>query len=148
MPDLPLEQLWEWWRELASRELVLEAQFKPLIDEHNAVHAKRMALENLMAQGRLPAIQQEISSAWGSLREGAQMPSTERKPPDVAFDVLSRRGAPMHYRELLEEMKKDGAVIGGRDPGTTLVAYLGRDKRFSKAQEVGRGYWQLKESQK
>lgn len=148
MADIALKKLWEWWRELAGRELELERQFKPLIDEHAAIHGKRMALENLMAQGQAPTISREISAEWEALRTGAQMPSTERKPPDVAFDVLSRRGAPMHYRELLEETKKDGAVIGGRDPGTTLVAYLGRDKRFSKAHEVGRGYWQLKEWQK
>lgn len=74
------------------------------------------------------------------------MPSIERKPPDVAYDVLSREGKPMHYRMILDEIRTEGSVvIGGRDPGTTLVAYLGRDKRFTKAREVGRGYWGLKE---
>ena len=147
MAEISLDKLWGWWRELATRELELERQFKPLMEEHASVHGKRMALENLMAQGRLPAIHQEITAELEALREGAKMPSTERKPPDVAYDVLSRRGVPLHYREILEEARKDGAVIGGRDPGITLVAYLGRDKRFTKAQQVGRGYWQLKESQ-
>ena len=72
------------------------------------------------------------------------MPSAERKPPDMAHDVLSRKGVPMHYREILEAVNKEGIVVGGHDPGTTLIAYLGRDKRFSKAREAGRGYWQLK----
>jgi hypothetical protein len=148
MAEIPLDKLWQWWRELAKRELELEAQYKPLVDEHGAVHGKRMALENLMAQGRLPAISQEISAEWEALRTGAQMPSTERKPPDVACDVLSRKGVPMHYREILEEVNKEGVVIGGHDPGTTLIAYLGRDKRFAKAREVGRGYWRLKEGEK
>jgi hypothetical protein len=148
MAEIPLDKLWQWWRELAKRELELETQYKPLIDEHAAVHGKRMALENLMAQGRLPAISQEISAKWEALRTGAQMPSTERKPPDVACDVLSRKGVPMHYREILEEVNKEGVVIGGHDPGTTLIAYLGRDKRFAKAREVGRGYWRLKEREK
>ena len=148
MAEIPLDKLWQWWRELAKRELELETQYKPLIDEHAAVHGKRMALENLMAQGRLPAISQEISAEWEALRTGAQMPSTERKPPDVACDVLSRKGVPMHYREILEEVNKEGVVIGGHDPGTTLIAYLGRDKRFAKAREVGRGYWRLKEREK
>lgn len=148
MAEIPLDKLWQWWRELAKRELELETQYKPLIDEHAAVHGKRMALENLMAQGRLPAISQEISAEWEALRTGAQMPSTERKPPDVACDVLSRKGVPMHYREILEEVNKEGVVIGGHDPGTTLIAYLGRDKRFAKAREVGRGYWRLKEGEK
>lgn len=148
MAEIPLDKLWQWWRELAKRELELEAQYKPLVDEHGAVHGKRMALENLVAQGRLPAISQEISAEWEALRTGAQMPSTERKPPDVACDVLSRKGVPMHYREILEEVNKEGVVIGGHDPGTTLIAYLGRDKRFAKAREVGRGYWRLKEGEK
>lgn len=76
------------------------------------------------------------------------MPYIERKPPDVACDVLSRKSVSMYYKELLEEVNKEGVVIGGHDPGTTLIAYLGRDKRFVKATEVGRGYWGLKEWKK
>ncbi len=144
MAEIELDKLWQWWWELAKRELELERQFKPLIDEHAAVHGKRMALENLMAQGRLPATNQEIASKWEALRKGEQMPFAERKAPDVAFDVLSRKGVPMHYRAILEEINKEGVVIGGHDPGTTLIAYLGRDKRFLKAREQGRGYWKLK----
>jgi hypothetical protein len=49
----------------------------------------------------------------------------------------------MHYREILEGVNKEGVVIGGHDPGTTLIAYLGRDKRFAKAREAGRGYWRM-----
>lgn len=148
MEGISLDRLYHWWRELAKRELELEAQWKPLVDEHAAIHAKRMALENLIAQGQLPAISQKLSSEWEALRKGAEMPSIERKPPDVACDVLSRKGVPMHYREILEEVTKEGIVIGGHDPGTTLIAYLGRDKRFAKAREVGRGCWGLKEWKK
>jgi len=144
MEEVPIDKLWQWWHELAKRELELELQYKPLIDEHAMVHGKRMALENLMAQGRVETINQEVASKWEALRKGEQMPSTERKPPDVAYDVLARKGVPMHYREILEEVNKQGVVIGGNDPGTTLIAYLGRDKRFLKAREKGRGYWKLK----
>jgi hypothetical protein len=144
MKDIPLDKLWQWWEDLAERELELERQYKPLIDEHQQVHGKRMALENLMAQGRAETTNRTIMSKWEALRKGEKMPFTERKPPDVAFDVLSRKGAPMHYREILEEVNKQGVVIGGNNPGTTLIAYLGRDKRFAKAREVGRGYWTLK----
>ena len=144
MAEVSIDKLWQWWRELAKRELALERQYKPLIDEHATVHGKRMALENLMAQGRLPTMNQELSSEWEAFRKVEQMPATERKPPDVAHDVLSRKGVPMHYREILQEINKEGVVIGGHDPGTTLIAYLGRDKRFLKAREKGRGYWKLK----
>jgi len=145
MAEISPEKLWKWWHELAKRELELEDQYKPLVDEHGVVHAKRMALENLMAQGQLPTFHQEIGAEWEALRHEKQMPSVERRPPDVAYDVLSRRGVPMHYKEILTEINKQGVVIGGHNPGTTLIAYLGRDKRFSKAREAGRGYWRLKE---
>jgi hypothetical protein len=148
MREISSDELWQWWRELAKRELELERQYQPLLDEHAVVHGKRMALENLMAQGQLPTIGQEIASEWEALRKEEQMPSTERKPPDVAHDVLSRKGIPMHYREILEEVSKSGVVIGGHDPGTTLIAYLGRDRRFVKATEVGRGYWGLRDWKK
>ena len=130
MAEVPIDELWQWWRELAKRELELERQYKPLIDEHATVHGKRMALENLMAQGRVDTMNQEIASTWETLRKGEQMSSTERKPPDVAYDVLSRKGAPMHYREILEEVNKQGVVIGGNDPGTTLIAYMGETSGF------------------
>ena len=148
MAEIPFDKLWQWWEDLAKRELELERQYKPLIDEHAQVHAKRMALENLMAQGQVETINKEMGAKWEELRKSEQMPSKERKPSDVACDVLSRKGVPMHYRGILEEVSKEGVVIGGRDPGTTLIAYLGRDKRFAKAREAGRGYWGLKEWQK
>ena len=144
MADISLDRLWQWWQELAKRELELERQYTPLVEEHRAVHSKRMALENLMVQGRLE-VNQQLAAKLEELRKEEQMPSTERKPSDVAHDVLSRKGVPMHYRVILEEVNKEGVVIGGRDPGTTLIVYLGRDKRFLKAREQGRGYWKLKE---
>jgi hypothetical protein len=144
MEEISLENLRKWWRELAKRELELEHQYKPLVDEHYAVHAKRMALENLMAQGQSPRFPEELGAEWEALRREKQMPSVERRPPDVACDVLSSKGVAMHYKEILTEINKQGVVIGGHNPGTTLIAYLGRDKRFSKAREVGRGYWRLK----
>jgi hypothetical protein len=145
MAEISLDTLRKWWRELARRELELEDQYKPLVDEHAAIHSKRMALENLMAQGQPPTFHQEIGAEWEGLRREKQLPSTGRRPPDTAYDVLSRKGVPMHYKEILTEMNKQGVVIGGHNPGTTLIAYLGRDKRFAKAREVGRGYWRLQE---
>jgi len=144
MRDISVDKLWQWWEDLAKRELELERQYKPLIDEHAQVHGKRMALENLMAQGKVETINKEIATKWDELRKSEQMPSKEQKPSDVACDVLSRKGVPMQYRAILEEVNREGIVIGGRDPGTTLIAYMGRDKRFLKAHELGRGYWKLK----
>jgi len=146
MADISLDKLWEWWRQLASRELSLERQYKPLISEYEAVHRKRQALENLMAaQGEVGEGNQQISAEWEKLRRGEELPLIERRPPDVAYDTLVRTGSPMHYKSILAELSKEGVVIGGRDPGSTLIAYLGRDKRFVKAKQSGRGYYQLAE---
>ena len=73
-----------------------------MIDEYPLPNSKGMALEKLMTRGWLSTVNQEISSKWGALRKGGQMYSSECKPPDVAYDALSRKGAPMHYREILE----------------------------------------------
>ena len=149
MVEVPIAQLWEWWGELAIQELKLEREYKPLIAEHEAVHRRRAALETLMAALVAPQdVSQQISSEWEELRKREQLPTIEQRPTEVAFDVLARSGNPMHYRDILAEARKRGALIGGRDPGTTLIAYLGRDKRFSKARELGRGYWGLKEWEK
>jgi hypothetical protein len=146
MAEITLDTMWRWWRELAKREIDLERKYNPLIEEHAAVHGKRMALENLMAQGQVDKITPQIKSEWDKLRKGQELPSTQRKPADVAYDVLSRQGKAMHYRTILDEVRAEGSVVvGGRDPGTTLVAYLGRDKRFSKVRAAGRGFWGLKE---
>jgi len=103
-------------------------------------------LEGLMvACGKVQEVNEQIASEWEKLRESEQLPTVERKPVDAAYDILVRGSRPMHYRDILTELSKAGIVVGGRDPGTTLIAYLGRDKRFSKAREVRRGFWKLSE---
>ena len=69
----------------------------------------------------------------------------ERHPTDLAWEILLQQAKPLHYREILEEVVKRGISVGGREPGNTMIAYLGRDKRFTKAPEKGRGFWKLKE---
>jgi hypothetical protein len=144
--QVPLDKLWDWWQELAKQELDLERQYQPLIAKHEEVHRRRQALENLMAAcGKLEEINRQISSKWEELRKSEQLPTIKRKLVDVAYDILARSGRPVHYRDLLTELIKVEVAVGGRDPGTTLIAYLGRDKRFTKAREAGRGFWKLSE---
>lgn len=146
MALVPLDKLWNWWRELAKQELDFECQYKPLIEAHGEVHRRRQALESLMAAcGKAQEVNQQITSEWEKMRESEQLPIVERKPVNAAYDILVRGSRPMHYRDVLTELSKAGIVVGGRDPGTTLIAYLGRDKRFAKAREVGRGFWKLSE---
>jgi hypothetical protein len=142
--SVSLDKLWDWWRELAKEELNVEQQFKPLIAKHEELHRRRSALENLMAAcGKLEEVNRQITVELEELRKSEQLPAVERKPVDVAYDILTRSGKPMHYRDILTELNKAGIVIGGRDPGTTLIVYMGRDKRFTKARESGRGFWKL-----
>jgi hypothetical protein len=144
MVQVTLDKLWNWWHELAKQELELERQYRPLIERHEEIHRRRAALENLMAAcGNMQEINQKLTSEWEELRKSEQMPIIERKPVDAAFDILVQDGRPMHYRDILAELSKAGIVVGGRDPGTTLIAYLGRDRRFTKAREAGRGFWKL-----
>ncbi|MFC1929522.1 hypothetical protein ACFLW6_01455 [Chloroflexota bacterium] len=146
MKDVPvsLDRLWDWWRELARQELQLERQYQPLITQHEELHRRRAALENLMAAcGKLEEVNRQIAVELEELRKGEQLPTVERRPIDAAYDILARTGGPMHYRDILTELSKAGIVIGGRDPGTALIVYLGRDRRFTKARESGRGFWKL-----
>ena len=102
MNKVPLDELWNWWRELAKQQLDLERRYKPLIAEHEEVHRRRSALENLMAAcGKMEEINQQITSEWEKLRKSEQLPAIERKPVDVAYDILVRGGEPMHYRDIL-----------------------------------------------
>jgi len=146
MADLPLDKLWQWWTELAHREAKLYKQWRPLAEEHNRLHDKRQQLERLiqLEEGE-PEASRKIADGWRQIQEGAEITPIERKPPDVAYDILIQEAKPMHYRELLRRMQEQGVSVGGRDPGSTLIAYLGRDKRFIKAPQLGRGYYQLKE---
>ena len=147
MAEVPLDRLWQWWRELAAHETSLERQYKPLLEEYGRIHNKRMTVEQLIAQSQEDA-QPQLLAEWGQLRAGEQLPVIERRPVDVAYEVLSRNGRPIHYKAILREITEAGTVIGGRDPGTTLIVYLGRDKRFTKSPEQGRGYYRLKEWEK
>ena len=66
-------------------------------------------------------------------RTGGARPTSQRVQ-DVAYEVLSARGAPMHFRELYAELLARGVPLGGRDPAAGLITYLVRDKeRFEWA---------------
>jgi len=146
MGDLPLDKLWQWWTELSQRAVKLHRQWKPLADEYERLERKRAQLEQLirLEEGE-PEGSRKVAEAWARIQEGGDIIPVERKPPDIAYDILLQETKPMHYRKLVERIKEQGIAVGGRDPGSTLIAYLGRDKRFAKAKEVGRGYYKLKE---
>ena len=145
MKRLPLDKLWEWWNDQVIDEIRLEKQYKPLIAEYEEVHRRRSQLEQLILTEEGPEANKKVSDALSRLKAGIIPSTNERHPIDVAWEVLIEAAKPMHYSELLAEIKKRGISVGGRDPGSTLIAYLGRDKRFCKAPEIKRGVWKLKE---
>lgn len=146
MGDLPLDKLWQWWQKLATEEVTLLRQFEPLRNRLNQLQDKVRRLEELIrVEEGEPEASRKIGEARAQMRKGGEIIPAERKPPDVAYDILIQAAKPMHYRELLQKIEEQGTRVGGRDPGSTLIAYLGRDKRFAKAKQAGRGYYQLKE---
>lgn len=71
---------------------------------------------------------------------------------DMAEQVLRERlGDPMHYRDLADELMRQGAVIGGKDPAGSLVSRMTQDdkgkaeadKRFVRP--TSRGFYALRE---
>lgn len=80
----------------------------------------------------------------------AEAEDVEQKTlPDVIYEILQESGRPMHYREILNAVNSTGVIVRGKDPSNTVIAYIGRYKsRFTKAPEIGRGYYKLKEWQK
>jgi len=152
MAEVSLDKLWDWWRELAMRQVSLERQWKPLLAESQETDAQRHALENLMInlipnqnQDERNKLAQQFQLEQEKIRKGEPLPAMERRPMDVAYEILVQTGKPMHYTEILSQLATAGVIIGGQDPRSTLLAYLGRDKRFTKAKEVKRGVWKLSE---
>ena len=63
---------------------------------------------------------------------------------DIAFEVLSKKGAPMSTIPLMEECRTNGARIGGKDPINNFRSSLSRDDRFHSFRHEGGYYWWLK----
>jgi hypothetical protein len=147
MGDLPLDKLWLWWKQLASEKVKLRKQYEPLSKRLSEVDNKLYRLESLIrAEEGEEQGARKIKEAWSQMEGGSEIIAIDRKPPDVAYDILIQVAKPLHYRELLQKIGEQGIRVGGQDPGSTLIAYLGRDKRFVKTKQDGkRGYYQLKE---
>lgn len=77
MSDIPLDKLWQWWQELAARELTLERQYKPLLNETERVHRKRTILEQLIVEQheKHEDAQKELAEEWQKLLERKNLPT-------------------------------------------------------------------------
>ena len=62
---------------------------------------------------------------------------------DIAAWVLAERNKePMHYKPLAEEVMSRGGVLGGTQPGATLVAKMIQDGRFVRP--TAKGFYALR----
>lgn len=51
-------------------------------------------------------------------------------------------GTPMHFQDIADEVQRRGIILGGKDPGRTLVAKLVHDARFVRPER--KGYYALR----
>jgi len=56
--------------------------------------------------------------------------------------LVENPGTPMHFQDLAEEVRRRGVLLGGKDPGRTLVAKLVHDPRFVRPER--KGYYALR----
>ena len=88
--------------------------------------------------------------------QSRRRPSSRSTPSpqllDMAVQVLrERKGDPMHFRDLADELMKRGAVIRGQDPAGALVSRMTQDdnrraeedKRFIRP--TSKGFYALRE---
>ena len=114
---------------LSERER-LQQQIKQLRQDIEAKEAEYRAKEQ-----RLGHVQALLSIEPPTVSEQPQRlrstPSASTPSPqllEMAEEVLrERKGEPMHYRDLADELIRRGAVIRGQDPASALVSRMTQD---------------------
>ena len=92
------------------------------------------------AQRIIDAVQVLRDTSAGLL---TPQPSSTQEIREAALEVLRRRGAPLHRKEVFHELLTMGIWIKGKDPVASLGALL---SRFGKDfQSCGDGRWDLKQ---
>ena len=75
-------------------------------------------------------------------RRGQSTPKAEML--DMAVAVLRERNKePMYYKDLVDELLRRGAIIGGVSPASGLVARMTGDERFVRP--TSKGFYALRE---
>ena len=141
-------------RSLRSERERLQQEIKQLRQEIEVKEAKYRDNEK-----RLGHIQALLSTEQPAVSERPHRrrstPSASTSTPqllDMAEQVLrERKGEPMHYRELADELIRRGAVIRGQDPAGALVSRMTQDdsrrtdedRRFIRP--TSKGFYALRE---
>ena len=140
-----VEAIKDWWLQLTRRYYELQKQIEPLREERSRIEDLRGRLVRVLEGVGIKT--EEIQQLENSIREELEArPQAEPgKVSDMAYDVLLSFGKPSHYKTILDGIKETGGQVGGVDPATNLIAHMLKDKRITKAPEVGKGFYKLRE---
>lgn len=140
-----VEAIRKWWLQLTRKYYELYKQIEPLREERRKVEDLRGRLVRVLEGVGLTS--GEIERMDNEIREelDAQPQAEPGKLSDAAYEVLASLEQASHYKVILEGIKERGIRVPGSDPGTNLIAHMLKDRRFSKAPEVGKGYYKLKD---
>jgi hypothetical protein len=108
--------------ELSQRLEELQARRQPL----------EVGLQHVDALLRLEGWNEASDSGDGSPPQDQRL-----SPADAAFELLTRAGEPMHYKDIAGRLLEQGIPLPGRNPQATLLSYLARDERFKRAAKRG-----------
>ncbi len=132
-------------RQRLTREALLRPLEQRLSQDHGATEALSQYLRSRQRVEDLDKITAEVNAYLEALLQRPLHPEESMNVGDAAAEVLRTVRHPMHYREIEENIRMSGIILGGKDPAATLRAYLQRDERFERAPNAGRGFYILQE---
>lgn len=105
----------------------IEQLSKEIAEKEQLSRAKQLRLGHV--QALLKDSPRAGNPAPRRLAPGAASTPTP-KLLDMAEEILrERKGEPMHYRALADEIMRRGAVIRGKDPAAALVSRITQDEK-------------------
>jgi len=131
---------------ISTEELGALVEWKERLEaELQDLRAQRNELSETIARKEAQARNlRELLDSEGYVKQDAR-DRTDRSNgsvADAAYELVSKAGQPMHYRDLADRLIDAGVSIWGRDPHANLLSYVARDARF---QRIGRGTYALAE---
>lgn len=127
--------------------LALEAQIETrLLD--NPDYRALMALRKAIVEVRGPVQQSKPSERstfyGGGVATAAKQHASPHRTPsqtEAAYQALCQSSVPLGTHELLEEVRRLGASIGGKDPVINLSSSLSRDGRLQSIKWGDKRAW-------
>ncbi|MCY3831522.1 MAG: HTH domain-containing protein [Chloroflexi bacterium] len=132
----------------------LQQEIEQLRTEIEAMTRQRQYKEERL--GHLQALLASEPPANNERATSGRRSSSRSTPTPQLMDMVEnvlreRKGEPMHYRDLAEELVQRGAVIRGQDPAGALVSRMTQDdKRRAEGERrfvrpTSKGFYALRE---